>query len=84
VVGDGMVRKGECVKQGDLRTGETYAEVRASIVALKRRNGRRAKGGRKVGAFQPGPRNLHRYRVALGLDHRRPPAGMRRINRVLR
>jgi hypothetical protein len=50
VVGDGMVRKGEYVKQGDLYAGERRTGVRASIVALKRRNGRGAKGGREVDA----------------------------------
>ena len=49
VVGDGMVWKVEYVKQGDLCAGKRRAAgVRASIVALKRRNGRGAKGGRKV------------------------------------
>jgi hypothetical protein len=43
-----MVRKVEYVKQGDLYVAERRTEVRASIVALKRRNGRGAKGGRKV------------------------------------
>jgi hypothetical protein len=50
VVGNGMVRKLAYVKQGDLYGWETRTEVRASIVALKRRNGRGAKGGRKVDA----------------------------------
>lgn len=45
-----MVRKVECVKQGGLYVGERRAGVRASIVAMKRRNGRGAKGGRKVDA----------------------------------
>jgi hypothetical protein len=48
VVGDGMVRKVEYVKQGDLYAGKRRTGVRASIVAMKRRNGRGAKGGRKV------------------------------------
>ncbi len=48
VVGDGMVRKVEYVKQGDLYVRERCIGVRASIVAMKRRNGRGAKGGRKV------------------------------------
>jgi len=48
VVGDGMVRKVEYVKQGDLYAGERRIGVRASIVAMKRRNWRGAKGGRKV------------------------------------
>ena len=45
-----MVRKGEYVKQGDLYVGERRTGVRASIVALKRRNGRGVKGGREVDA----------------------------------
>lgn len=36
------------MKQGDLSSQETAAGVRASIVVRKRRNGRGAKGGRKV------------------------------------
>ncbi len=48
--GDGMVRKAGHVKQGDLDSGESCPGVRASIVARKRRNGRGAKGGRKVEA----------------------------------
>ena len=48
VVGDGMVWKGEYVKRGDLHVSERRAGVRASIVAMKRSNGRGAKGGRKV------------------------------------
>jgi len=46
-----MVRKAVHVKQGDL-FGERRAKlgVRAPIVAEKRRNGRGAKGGRKVEA----------------------------------
>ncbi len=47
-----MVWKVEWVKQGDLYEDETRIGVRASIVALKRRNGRGAKGGRKVDALQ--------------------------------
>jgi len=43
-----MVWKGEYVKQGDLCVWERRIGVRASIVAKKRRNGRGAKGGRKV------------------------------------
>lgn len=50
MVGDGMVWKVEYVKQGDLYEEETRAGVRASIVALRRRNGRGAKGGREVDA----------------------------------
>ena len=38
------------VKQGDLCGVESRAGVRALIVAMKRRNGRGAKGGRKVDA----------------------------------
>jgi len=45
-----MVRKGEYVKQGDLYIGERRTGVRASIVALKCRNGRGVKGGREVDA----------------------------------
>jgi len=43
-----MVRKVECVKQGDLCAGKRRTGVRASIVAMRRRNGRGAKGGREV------------------------------------
>ena len=61
VVGDGMVGKAVCVKQGGLsgtRTVFTHlrcrragrAGVRAPIGARKRGNARRAKGGRKVDA----------------------------------
>jgi len=42
-----------CVKQGDLHGMESRAGVRASIVALKRRNGRGAKGRRKVDVTRP-------------------------------
>jgi hypothetical protein len=45
-----MVRKAEHVKQGDLGRGENCPGVRASIIARKCRNGRGAKGGRKVEA----------------------------------
>jgi len=45
-----MVKKAVHVKQGDLGGGESRAGVRAPIVAEKRRNGRGAKGGRKVEA----------------------------------
>ena len=45
-----MVWTVESVKQGDLCAGETHTEVRVPIVALKRRNGRGAKGGREVEA----------------------------------
>ena len=48
VFGDGMDRKTRCVKQGDLTGSENQAGVRAPIVARKRRNGRGAKGRRKV------------------------------------
>jgi len=61
VGGDGMVRKVVYVKRGDLSGRRTAfmnrkvpksrrAGVRALIVARKRRNGRGAKGGRKVDA----------------------------------
>ena len=55
-----MVRKVVCVKQGELMGVSTVfmyrkkdrraapSAVRAAIVAMKRRNGRGAKGGRKV------------------------------------
>ncbi len=43
-----MVWKAVCVKQGDLYEGKTRAGVRASIVAMKHRNGCGAKGGREV------------------------------------
>jgi len=45
-----MVRKAKHVKQGDLIGEESRSGVRASIIARKRRNGRGAKGGRKVEA----------------------------------
>ena len=46
-----MVRKAVHVKQGDLcGRKESRTGVRAPIVAEKRRNGRGAKGGRKVEA----------------------------------
>lgn len=48
VFGDGMVWTVEYVKQGDLCAVKRRTGVRASIVAMKRRNGRGAKGGRKV------------------------------------
>jgi hypothetical protein len=48
VVGDGMVWTVEYVKQGDLCAGKRRIGVRASIVAMRRRNGRGAKGGREV------------------------------------
>jgi hypothetical protein len=62
VGGDGMVKKAVHVKQGDLSVSETpvfmlrepknraRAGVRAAIVVRKRRNGRGAKGRRKVKA----------------------------------
>jgi len=50
VGGDGMVVKAVCVKQGDLRGRECRAGVGAPIVAMRRCNGRGAKGGRKVDA----------------------------------
>jgi len=52
-----MVRKATCMKQGGLSGvsgsppsdgNSRPAVVRAAIVVLKRRNGRGAKGGRKV------------------------------------
>ena len=58
--GDGMVKKAVHVKQGDLPENEmpvfmltepksrARAGVRAAIVARRRRNGRGAKGRRKV------------------------------------
>ena len=60
MVGDGMVRKVECVKQGDLSGVRSEfkpecrraarAGVRASIVAKKRGNARGAKGRREEDA----------------------------------
>jgi len=51
VVGVGRVTKAMYVKQGELAgSRECRSEVRASIVVKKRRNGRGAKGGRKVDA----------------------------------
>ncbi len=50
MVGDGMVRKAVYMNRGDLPGGESRAGVRAPIVAVKRRNGRGAKGRRKVDA----------------------------------
>lgn len=52
MVGDGMVVKATCMKQGELpgvsAAQAAPAAVRAAVVAMKRRNGRGAKGGRKV------------------------------------
>ena len=48
--GDGRVRKATGVNRGDLHGEESRAEVRASIVAGKGRNGPGAKGRRKVEA----------------------------------
>jgi hypothetical protein len=79
-----MVRKVECVKQGDLYAGERRAGVRASIVAMKRRNGCGAKGGRKVGELQLATRNAHRYRVAAWSRLPENSTAISRINRVLR
>jgi hypothetical protein len=45
-----MVWKVKYVKQGDLYAGKRCTGVRASVVALKCRNGHGAKGGRKVDA----------------------------------
>ena len=84
VVGDGMVWTGKCVKQGDLCAREKRTGVRASIVALKRRNGRGAKGGRKVGALRSGTRNIPRYRVAVWSRPPETSAAISRTNRVLR
>ena len=78
-----MVRKGEYVKQGDLYAGERRTGVRASIVALTRRNGRRAKGGRKVGELQSATRNTHRHRVAFWPRRPETSAVISRTNRVL-
>ena len=78
-----MVRKGEYVKQGDLYVGERRTGVRASIVALTRRNGRRAKGGRKVGELQSATRNTHRHRVAFWPRRPETSAVISRTNRVL-
>ena len=51
MVGDGMDTKAEHLDRGDLLAGESLREeVRALIVVMKRRNGRGAKGGRKVDA----------------------------------
>ena len=62
MIGDGMIVMAVHVKQGDLSADETEefmltepknrarAGVRAAIVARKRRNGRGAKGCRKVKA----------------------------------
>lgn len=69
VTGDGMVKTAVHVKQGDLlrrgvdgvhaqsepKSRERRAGVRALIVARKRRNGRGAKGGRKVDAVKDRP-----------------------------
>ena len=45
-----MVRTFLCVKRGDLVVEEIRPGVRVSIVVRKRRNGRGAKGDRKVDA----------------------------------
>jgi hypothetical protein len=79
-----MVRKGEYVKQGDLYAGERRTGDRASIVALKCRNGRGAKGGRKVGELQSATRNTHRYRVVIWPRPPETSADISRTNRVLR
>ena len=55
MVGDGTAQTAEHMKQRDLHETVTArkgrrAGVRASIVAMKRRNGRGAKGGREVEA----------------------------------
>ena len=79
-----MVWKVGCVKQGDLYFRERGTGVRASIVALKRRNGRGAKGGRKVGELQLATRNTHRYRVTAWSRLPENSTEISRINRVLR
>lgn len=48
VVGGRMVKKVRYMKQGEPAVGERLQEVRASIVAMRLRNGRVAKGSRKV------------------------------------
>ena len=48
VVGGRMVKKVWYMKQGEPAVGERLQEVRASIVARRLRNGRGAKGSRKV------------------------------------
>ena len=83
VFGDGMVWKAMCVKQGDLYEAETRTEVRAFIVAMKRRNGRGAKGGRKVDALQSVTRNSHRYRLTVKSSTPETSALLGRTNRVL-
>ena len=51
MAGDGMIEKVVYPKRGDLSSSRhRAAEVRASVVAVMRRNGRGAKGGRKVDA----------------------------------
>jgi hypothetical protein len=79
-----MVRKVACVKQGDLCAGAKRTGVRASIVALRRRNGRGAKGGRKVGALQSATRTIYRYRVTVWSRPPETSAAISRTNRVLR
>ena len=79
-----MVRKVDYVKQGDLCVGERRTGVRASIVVMKRRNGRGAKGGREVGAPQLVSRNPHRYRVANWSRQPETSALCGGTNRVLR
>ncbi len=51
MVGDGMSGMALRLEWGDLqRVGQTRAGVSALVVVKKRRNGRGAKGGRKVDA----------------------------------
>ena len=64
VVGDGMVRKVEYVKQGDLYAGKRRTGVRAPIVASRRRNGRGAKGGREVDTWVSDKRRRNRLQCA--------------------
>ncbi len=60
-----MVRKGEYVKQGDLYVGKWRAGVRASIVAMKRRNGCGAKGGREVDTCLTDKRKNNRFQCPV-------------------
>ena len=80
VTGDGMVETAVHVKQGDLlgrevdgvqaqrepKSRERWAGVRALIVARKRRNGRGAKGGRKVDAVKAGQAEAQPEAVSAG------------------
>lgn len=60
VVGDGMEQKAVQLNWGDLSREESGSGVRASIVVMKRRNGRGAKGGRKVDVVTSLQREGHR------------------------